>query len=60
MQYPRSRSGCELIPIERAASRLGEILAAGGTAAIVADHHEERRGMPVISSAARLKEVTLH
>ena len=43
----RARSGCELILVDRAAERLGQILAAGGTVAIVADHHADRRGMPV-------------
>lgn len=42
----RARSGCELVPIERAPTRLPEILAAGGTIALVADHHAERRGLP--------------
>lgn len=43
----RSRSGCELIPEGRAADRLPRILEAGGTVAIVADHHAERRSLPV-------------
>lgn len=43
----RSRSGCELIPIDRAAERLGQLLEHGGTVAIVADHHSEARGLPV-------------
>ncbi len=42
----RARSGCELVPIERASTRLSEILRAGGTIALVADHHAERRGLP--------------
>ncbi len=42
----RGRGGCEMIPVDRAAGRLGEILAAGGAVAIVADHHAER-GLPV-------------
>lgn len=41
----RRRSGCELIPVERAAQRLGEILGQGGSVAILADHHSDRRGM---------------
>jgi lauroyl/myristoyl acyltransferase len=43
----RERGGCELIPVERAANRLAAILESGGTVAIVADHHADRRGMPV-------------
>ena len=41
----RSRGGCELIALEGAGQRLGEILAKGGAVAIVADHHTERGGM---------------
>ena len=43
----RGRSGTELIPVRRATSRLPEILEQGGTIAVVADHHVERRGLPV-------------
>jgi lauroyl/myristoyl acyltransferase len=43
----RGRSGCELIPVHRAANRLAEILEGGGIVAILADHHAERRGVPV-------------
>jgi len=43
----RGRGGCELIPADRAVKRLGQMLDAGGTVAIVADHHADRRGMPV-------------
>jgi len=43
----RERSGCELFPVDQAADRLGQILATGGTTAIVADHHADRRGLPV-------------
>ena len=42
----RGRSGCELIPVERAVERLPQIMEAGGSVAIVADHHAERRGLP--------------
>lgn len=42
----RARGGSELIPVEQAANRLGEILDGGGTVAIVADHHADRRGLP--------------
>lgn len=41
----RSRGGCELVPIEHAASRIEQVLDDGGTAALVADHHDQRRGM---------------
>jgi KDO2-lipid IV(A) lauroyltransferase len=43
----RSASGCEMIPVEKAVSRLPEILEAGGTVAILSDHHAEKRGVPV-------------
>ncbi|MCL2329861.1 MAG: lysophospholipid acyltransferase family protein [Phycisphaerae bacterium] len=42
----RGRSGTELILAEHAIRRLPEILETGGTIAIVADHHAERRGIP--------------
>lgn len=42
----RARSGCELVPVHLALTRLPEVLAAGGTVGIVADHHEERGGLP--------------
>jgi lauroyl/myristoyl acyltransferase len=42
----RARSGCELMPVEEALQRLPQVLEAGGTVAIVADHHDERRGLP--------------
>ncbi len=44
----RERGGCETIPVEHAVDRLAAILEQGGTVAIVADHHEERRGLPVM------------
>ena len=43
----RSRSGCEMIPDTQAVSRVPRILDEGGTVAILADHHAERRGIPV-------------
>ncbi len=43
----RSKSGCEMIPISQATRRLPDILEAGGCVAILADHHYERRGIPV-------------
>ncbi|HSW45003.1 MAG TPA: hypothetical protein VLM89_05485, partial [Phycisphaerae bacterium] len=33
----RGRGGCELIPVQRAAERVGQLLAGGGAVAIVAD-----------------------
>jgi len=42
----RGQSGCELIPADRGADRIADILDAGGTVAIVADHHADKRGMP--------------
>jgi len=43
----RGRSGCELIPVDRASNRCAQILAAGGTIAIVADHPADHGGLPV-------------
>jgi len=43
----RSQSGCELVPVEDAAARFSRVLGDGGTVALVADHHNEQRGMPV-------------
>ncbi len=43
----RGQSGCEMVPVGDAAVRLGEVLSGGGTVALVADHHVEKRGMPV-------------
>ena len=43
----RSRSGCEMVPVEKAANRFGEVLEQKGTVAIVADHHTEQKGVPV-------------
>jgi len=43
----RSQSGCELVPVDRAGSRIGDVLEQGGTVALVADHHVASRGMPV-------------
>ncbi len=36
-----------MVPVGDAAVRLGEVLSGGGTVALVADHHVEKRGMPV-------------
>ncbi len=46
-QRVRSRGGCELVPVALAADRLTAVLETGGTVALVADHHAERRGLPV-------------
>lgn len=43
----RSRSGVDMIPLEHAADRMGKVLQAGGTVALVADHHADRKGLPV-------------
>jgi lauroyl/myristoyl acyltransferase len=43
----RGRGGTELVPVEEAIQRLPEVLELGGTVAILADHHAERRGLPV-------------
>jgi len=43
----RARSGCDMVPVERAGALLPQVLEAGGTIAIVADHHADRRGLPV-------------
>jgi KDO2-lipid IV(A) lauroyltransferase len=42
----RAQSGCELIPVADASTRLGEVLERGGTIGLVADHHVEGRGRP--------------
>jgi KDO2-lipid IV(A) lauroyltransferase len=42
----RTRSGCEAVPVERAAMRLPEVLEGGGAVAILSDHHAQR-GVPV-------------
>ncbi|MFH1749003.1 MAG: lysophospholipid acyltransferase family protein [Planctomycetota bacterium] len=46
-QAIRARSGCEMIPDTEAVMRLPQIMAAGGSVAILADHHATRRGIPV-------------
>jgi len=43
----RGQSGCEMVPVENAAQRLGQVLGASGTVALITDHHVEERGMPV-------------
>lgn len=42
----RGQSGCELVSIADAPTRLAEVLGAGGTVGLVGDHHAEERGMP--------------
>lgn len=42
----RGRSNVEMVPIGQAA-RLEAVLAAGGTIALIADHHAGRKGLPV-------------
>ena len=42
----RARSGCELIPVSQALARVPQILADGGSVALIADHHAEGRGLP--------------
>jgi lauroyl/myristoyl acyltransferase len=46
-QRVRARSGCELVPVERALARLPAVLQAGGSVALVADHPAEKRGLAV-------------
>lgn len=43
----RTRGGCELVPLSDAITRLPQVLSTGGMVALVADHHAERRGLPV-------------
>ncbi len=43
----RARSGCELVPDTQAVSRLPDVLQAGGTVAILSDHHAGGRGVPI-------------
>jgi lauroyl/myristoyl acyltransferase len=43
----RGQSGCELVPVNHATPRLGQVLGEGGTVALLADHHLEDRGMAV-------------
>jgi lauroyl/myristoyl acyltransferase len=43
----RRQSGCEMVPLQNAAVRLGQVLGQGGTVGILADQHAEKRGLPV-------------
>lgn len=43
----RGQSGCEMIPVDQAVSRLNQVLGGGGSVALLVDHHEEERGMAV-------------
>lgn len=42
----RARSGCKMIPVREATARLPAILGAGGSVALIADHHAGGRGVP--------------
>jgi lauroyl/myristoyl acyltransferase len=41
----RAMAGCEMVPVETALARLPAVLDAGGAIGVVADHHDERRGI---------------
>jgi len=43
----RAKSGCELVPIEEAMDRITHTLESGGVAALVADHVDDDRGVPI-------------
>lgn len=43
----RSKSGCELVPIEEAMDRITRTMESGGVAALVADHMDDDRGVPI-------------
>jgi lauroyl/myristoyl acyltransferase len=43
----RGRGGCELVLVSDAIARLPAVLEGGGTIAVLADHHDTRRGIPV-------------
>jgi Kdo2-lipid IVA lauroyltransferase/acyltransferase len=43
----RGQSGCDMIPVHRALTRLNQVLRDGGTVALLVDHHDEDRGMAV-------------
>lgn len=43
----RAASGCEMIPVSQAVTRLPQILDAGGTVAILSDHPASERSVPV-------------
>jgi len=45
-RHIRGRSGVEMVPIHEA-HRLEALLAAGGAVALIADHHADRKGLPV-------------
>lgn len=46
-QRIRARGGCRMIPVDRAVDEAARVLESGGTLALVADHHADRRGLPV-------------
>jgi Kdo2-lipid IVA lauroyltransferase/acyltransferase len=43
----RARSGTVLVPVEAALHRLPQVLSEGGTIALIADHHAQKRGIPI-------------
>lgn len=43
----RAKSGCELVPIEAAMDRITQTMESGGVAALVADHVDDTRGVPI-------------
>lgn len=43
----RAKSGCELVPLEHAATAIEHRLAGGGAVALVADHDDDPRGVDV-------------
>ncbi len=43
----RAQSGCDLVPIQHAITKLERVLEGGGTVALVADHHASKRGIDV-------------
>ncbi len=46
-QRVRARGGCPLVPLEQAQFRVPQILEAGGSLAMIADHPAEKRGLAV-------------
>ncbi len=41
----REQSGCDMVPVEQALRRLPQVLEAGGSIGVLADHHDPRRGL---------------
>ncbi len=46
-QRIRARGGCRMVPVSRGPDEIAQVLEAGGTLALIADHHAGRRGIPV-------------